>query len=633
MLVLQISFVLLMLCSVEAKRYEEFESNGTSTLHLRNIHRKQSLLAIDFQHFGEINVTVNEQHDNVEIRFPDESFFYVFVSTNSKTNMSTYSFHWKVNVNDTLDGRRQVCFHYGRGQTKWYSTYEEAQQSWPMDTKLTTPLTPFVTGDIARQHVGSIVNNVFYNTDGFALIAGQFDPNYLRRDWNGGDPVLCLAPDNIGPYRQKPKGNPLFSFYVRSTSSLRSLYDHVRRSYDLPHVFRPPNRQVLREPIWSTRARFTRDTIDQNKVIEFARALRAHGFRGQIEIDGRWEEHYGDLVFDKHKFPQPAEMIKELHAMNFTVSLWVYTFVETGSLVEKESKYFVKKHDKTLVTADWWLGKAKIVNIAYLNARMWFVDRLKALKKTTQVDTFKFDGYQVGWLGDDFEVNGGFEQRYPNFITEDFIVAIGEMDMVEARSVYRSSQWPVTYRMFNQHWPQLTMAKALRQLVPKALTLSVGNYAFMVPNMIVSGNENPSKELLMRWLEAVIFMPVVHFSMEPWRFDQPTLDFVKKYLQLRQEFILPRLLVLADEAKTQGLPIIRPLWYNDDDEHLHTIDDQFLFGPDILVAPVVKVNQTKRQVYLPGGVWTRPKGQNYTGPLQTTFDVGHDELLYFIRLN
>ena len=80
-------------------------------------------------------------------------------------------------------------------------------------------------------------------------------------------------------------------------------------------------------------------------------------------------------------------------------------------------------------------------------------------------------------------------------------------------------------------------------------------------------------------------------------------NIIRKYLKLRYR-LLPFLYTELEAAHRTGVPLFRPLVLNyQDDNNTYNLDDEFMIGDDILVAPVVKPDVTQRLVYLPKGVW------------------------------
>jgi alpha-glucosidase len=93
------------------------------------------------------------------------------------------------------------------------------------------------------------------------------------------------------------------------------------------------------------------------------------------------------------------------------------------------------------------------------------------------------------------------------------------------------------------------------------------------------------------------------YDQEPWRFGKYYEDIIRKYLKLRYQ-LLPFLYTTLEEAHRTGVPLFRPLVLNyQDDPNTFNLDDQFMVGNDLLVAPILKPDVTHRLVYLPKGLW------------------------------
>lgn len=93
------------------------------------------------------------------------------------------------------------------------------------------------------------------------------------------------------------------------------------------------------------------------------------------------------------------------------------------------------------------------------------------------------------------------------------------------------------------------------------------------------------------------------YDQEPWRFGKYYEDIIRKYLKLRYK-LLPFLYTTLEEAHRTGVPVFRPLLLNyQDDPSTYNLDDEFMVGDDLLVAPIVKAEVTSRLIYLPKGIW------------------------------
>lgn len=122
--------------------------------------------------------------------------------------------------------------------------------------------------------------------------------------------------------------------------------------------------------------------------------------------------------------------------------------------------------------------------------------------------------------------------------------------------------------------------------------------------------DNTTPELLIRWMQLGAFTPFFrnHTSLgsipqEPWAFGKGTEDICRRYIELRYR-LLPYLYCLFAEARRTGVPIMRPLfWLDQDDPVAAAASDEFLLGNELLVAPVTRQGARARSVYLPKGSW------------------------------
>jgi alpha-glucosidase len=161
---------------------------------------------------------------------------------------------------------------------------------------------------------------------------------------------------------------------------------------------------------------------------------------------------------------------------------------------------------------------------------------------------------------------------------------------------------------------------ALRQQV--ATTIGLGLSGVPYTGSDIGGfNGVPSPELVTRWLELSVLMPFCRThsvigspSREPWRFPEPYRSAIGRLIGFRYR-ILPYLYTLAYEASRSGIPLVRPLcWPAPDggggggssaDPRMWRVDDAYLLGDSILVAPVTEEGGQSRTVPLPAGRWYR----------------------------
>jgi alpha-glucosidase (family GH31 glycosyl hydrolase) len=150
------------------------------------------------------------------------------------------------------------------------------------------------------------------------------------------------------------------------------------------------------------------------------------------------------------------------------------------------------------------------------------------------------------------------------------------------------------------------------------------------------------REVFARWIEFSAFSGIMEIggtgTHAPWSmpteptYDQELIDIYRRFTALRVT-LQPYIVAAAAESAT-GLPIVRPMpFFDRKDRKLADLWDQYLFGPDLMVAPVWKVGQRRRSVYLPKGTWRSywDGTQSYRGPRTVTLDVPLGTILVFVR--
>lgn len=167
----------------------------------------------------------------------------------------------------------------------------------------------------------------------------------------------------------------------------------------------------------------------------------------------------------------------------------------------------------------------------------------------------------------------------------------------------------------SSHWTHLETS------IPMLVGLGLSGVAFTgvdIPGFI----GRPSGELLVRWMQTGTFYPLMRnhaakgdAPQEPWRFGEPYLRLAREALERRYR-LLPTLYTLMHEASETGLPVMRPLiMLAPGDAEAVRAYDEFLFGPDLLVAPIVRPGHLKRLAWLPEGAWLEWPGLDRAGPV------------------
>ncbi len=366
----------------------------------------------------------------------------------------------------------------------------------------------------------------------------------------------------------------------------------------------------LGDSIFCTWTQYPR-CISQERVLEMARAIREHQYPcSMLTIDDRWESCFGELRFGRD-FPDPAGMIRELHAMGFKVLLWVTPFVNRESAVfaelERRQVLVGSQDGRGAAMLKWWGGEAGLVDVTGEPGRQWYREQLLRLRDEVGVDGFKIDGgdakYQpspetAAWA--DCRGASGYADALLSLFEE---LAPG---MCETRTAWLSQHRQLIWRLGGKdsHWGRDNGLKAVLNL---SLHLSLMGYDLLIPDMIpgrvqtlVSDMPLPTDELMTRWTELSAFFPMMQFSYFPWNYGEQTAAAALGFARLHKalEPYLERLL----HDRTE--PLLRPMWLADGlSDAAYTVSDQFMLGPDLLVAPVLDSGVTEREVMLPHGSW------------------------------
>ncbi len=179
---------------------------------------------------------------------------------------------------------------------------------------------------------------------------------------------------------------------------------------------------------------------------------------------------------------------------------------------------------------------------------------------------------------------------------------------------------------------------ALRRTVAGVLGLGLSGMPYTGPD-IGGFNGIPSAELSTRWFQLASFLPFfrTHSAIglpprEPWIFGPETLAILRKSLKRRYR-MLPYWYSLAYQATRDGLPLVRPLFWNEPQRsELREVDDEFLLGDGLLVAPILDEGAGRRAVVLPPGLWYELEGQRrFEGPGSVEIDAPIGEIPVLAR--
>ena len=335
-----------------------------------------------------------------------------------------------------------------------------------------------------------------------------------------------------------------------------------------------------------------------------------------VILDLFWFKRMGDLAFDRTAFPDPAGMLRELRRRGIRTIVIEEPYITKASRLYPEAErlgLLGKRPDGSAYTFPFWAGETGLVDFTQPLAKQWWADQHKPL----------MDLGIAGWWTDlnepeehppDMQHHAGPPAAVHNVYALHMLKAIAiaqEQHKPDERLFILSrSGWPGTQALGAGQWSGdvATRWDAFANQIPLGLSMAMAGMAYWNTDIGGFAGERPDAELYIRWVQFGAFTPTMrphgaHQEREPWAFGPEAEAIAAQYIKLRYR-LLPYTYTLAREAQQSGMPFMRPLLlhYPADLRTLH-LRDQYLWGREILVAPVVTQGATSRKVYLPEGEW------------------------------
>ncbi len=368
---------------------------------------------------------------------------------------------------------------------------------------------------------------------------------------------------------------------------------------------------------------------------------------------GRWE-------WDDVRLPNVASMLQSLDQRGYRLAMWSSTWTcgsdpGDNGLEAQGLGYLAPGPGGAPACND--LGASSfILDVTNAEARTWWRDKIAAFIDTYGIQGIKLDRGEehIASAATDIWADGrtGREVRnaYPTLQAEihhDALSIAHPNDFVlMSRPGYTGTQQYAVFWGGDIPGSENFGTGPGTDLGLRSAIISQQRAAFM--GFPIWGSDTggyyefKDREVFARWLEFSAFSGLMEIGgvgeHAPWRmptqptFDQELIDIYRQYTQLR-ETLQPYIVAAAQDAAT-GMPIVRPMVFEDrTDRRLRDLWDQYMFGPDLLVAPVWRTGARSRQVYLPAGTWRNywNTSEVYQGPQTLSVDVPLDLVPVFVR--
>lgn len=378
-----------------------------------------------------------------------------------------------------------------------------------------------------------------------------------------------------------------------------------------------------------------------------------------IYLDIDYMEGFRCFTWNKEYFPDPKRMVKELADDGFkTVAI-----IDPGIKIDKdysvfkealENDYFCKRADGPYMKGKVWPGECYFPDFTNPEVREWWSGLFKELIE------------DIGIKGVWNDMNEPAVMEVPNKTFPDDVRHNYDGNYCshrKAHNVYGMQMARATYQGLKKYaypkrpfvitraaysgtqrytstwtgdnvatWEHLWIANV------QAQRMAMSGFSFAGSD-IGGFAEQPQGELFTRWIQLGIFHPFCrvhssgdHGDQEPWAFDEDVTDIVRKFIELRYQ-LLPYLYTAFWHHVDQGTPILKSLvLYDQDDVQTHYRTDEFVFGENILVCPIIEQNARGRRMYIPRGNWYNYwTNERFKGGKELWVDADIESMPIFIK--
>lgn len=411
----------------------------------------------------------------------------------------------------------------------------------------------------------------------------------------------------------------------------------------------------------------------QEELLSVAREYKRRGIPlDVIVIDFFHWTKQGDFKFEPRDWPDPDAMIAELKEMGTELMVSVWPTVDSRS-----ENYGPMSKEGYLISADRgmninmnWMGETVFFDATHPGARdyVWQVSKKNYYDKGVRI--FWLDEAEPEYGPYDFDLYRYHQgpalqcsNIYPAMYAKgyyDGMVAEGQENVCNlVRSAWAGSQ---RYGALIWSGDVSSTFRAFREQLQIGLNMGIAGIPWWTTDIggFLGGyvKDMNFHELLLRWFAFGVFSPVFRLHgervphIEPeqavidgvaqmmsgspneiWSYGEENYEIMKNYIEMRER-LRPYIRNCMAEAHEKGTPVMRTMFYEfPEDSVCWTTDTQYMFGPDILVAPIFELGQRSREVYLPKGqTWNNAKTKEvFEGGQTLTVDAPINEIPLFVR--
>ena len=410
----------------------------------------------------------------------------------------------------------------------------------------------------------------------------------------------------------------------------------------------------------------------QGELLEVAREYKRRKLPiSVIVIDFFHWPNQGTWMFDEQYWPNPEEMVEELKQMNIEVmvSIWPTVDSRTDNYKEMSEQGLLVSSERGPQVQMTSFGDQSFIDTTNPKTREYVWERIKKNyydkgiklfwldEAEPEYDVYRYDGYRYH-IGPTVQSGNIYPLMYSK-MAYDGMATEGQENIINlVRCAWAGSQ---KYGALVWSGDIHSSFKSMRSQLAAGLSMAIAGIPWWTTDIggFYGGNihDDNFKECLIRWFEYGTFCPVFRLhgdrlpaeppftdelgggmcksgaDNEVWSYGEEAYEIFVKYMFLRER-MKPYIKSLMREAHEKGTPPMRPLFYDfPDDSNAWEIEDQYMFGPDMVVSPILEQGQRERQIYLPmGSRWRNAyTGDEVEGGVTITCAAPIDMIPVFLR--
>ena len=420
---------------------------------------------------------------------------------------------------------------------------------------------------------------------------------------------------------------------------------------------------------WQCKLRYR----NQEEILKVAREHKRRGLpMDAIVVDFFHWTMQGDFKFEKRDWPDPAAMVRELKELGIetVVSVWPTIDERSENFGEMSSKGYLVRTDRGNGNHMTWMGNTIFYDPTNPKAREFVWEKCKQNYYDLGIRIFWLDEAEPEYGPYDFDNYRYYAgpalqctNIYPLMYAKGFYDGLKQSGEKEIMSLVRCA-WAGSQKYGVLTWSGdiHSSFRAMREQLQAGLSMGLAGIPWWTSDIggFVGGDiTDPGfQELLLRWFAWGAFCPVfrMHGERSPWyereqefinnvrqltsgqdnevwSFGEENYEILKSFLFIREN-LRPYIRECMRQASECGAPVMRPLFYDfPDDKMAWEIEDAYMFGPDLLVAPVMEAGVNTREVYLPKGAnfVESYTGKVYEGGQTVEAEAPLDVIPVFVR--